>query len=125
MALKVTKREVDGVVVIAFEGRIVMGEENNLLRERVRTVLENGSRSIVLNMKKLAYIDSAGLGTLVALHTSARVQGASLRLCHLGSKCKEVLQTTRLFEVFDVDDTEANSILPHKEQPGAKAMGAC
>jgi anti-sigma B factor antagonist len=110
VALKVTSREIDGVAVLALEGRIVLGEESNQLREGVKSLLAKGKKKIVLNMSNVTFIDSAGLGTLVASHTSAKTQGASLRLCHLGSKFKEVLQITKLVTVFDVDNTEADSI---------------
>jgi anti-sigma B factor antagonist len=110
VSFKVTDREVDGVTVLAIDGRIVIGEETNQLRERVKGMLAEGNKKIVLNMGTVTYIDSAGLGVLVALHNSATIQGASLNLCQLGSKFKELLQITKLVTVFDVDNTEADSI---------------
>ncbi len=110
MALKFTVREVDGVGVVALDGRIVLGEESNALRERVKAMLAEGKKKIVLNMNNITFIDSAGLGTLVALHHSARTQGAGLKLCHLGAKFEEVLQITKLVTVFDVYDTEAAAV---------------
>lgn len=110
MALKMTNREVDGVAVVELEGRIVLGEESNALRERVKSLLANGQRKIVLNMDNVTYIDSAGLGTLVAAHHSARSQGAALKLSNLGSKFQEVLQVTKLLTVFEVYDSEAAAI---------------
>lgn len=110
MALKVTQREMDGVAVVALEGRIVLGEESNALRETVKGLLAKGQKQIVLNMDNVTYIDSAGLGTLVASHHSAKSQGAGLRLSNLGSKFQEVLQVTKLLTVFDVYDSEAAAI---------------
>ena len=110
MALKITDRVVDGVVVEALEGRIVLGEESNALREKVKSLLAAGQKKIVLNMDNVTYIDSSGLGTLVALHTSARAQGASLKLSNLGSKFQEILQVTKLVTVFEVYPTEAAAI---------------
>ena len=110
MALKMTNREVEGVSVVALEGRIVLGEESNALREKVKSLLAGGKKSIVLNMDNVTYIDSAGLGTLVASHHSAKSQGASLKLSNLGSKFQEVLQVTKLLTVFDVYDSEAAAI---------------
>src|SRR2546429_3664618 len=89
-----TYREVDGVSVVALDGRIVLGEESNALREKVKSLIAEGKKKIVLNMDNITFIDSAGLGTLVAAHHSVKTQGASLRLCHLGSKFQEVLQIT-------------------------------
>ncbi len=110
MALKITDRMVDGVAVVAIEGRIVLGEESNALREKVKTMLAGGQKKIVLNMTNVSYIDSSGLGTLVASHTSARAQGAALRLANLGSKFQEILQVTKLVTVFEVFPTEAAAV---------------
>jgi len=110
VALKITNREVDGVAVVALDGRIVLGEESTALRERVKTLLAANKKQIVLNMDNVTYIDSAGLGALVAAHHSARSQNASLRLSNLGSKFQEVLQVTKLLTVFEVFDSEAAAI---------------
>jgi anti-sigma B factor antagonist len=110
VALKMTNREVDGVAVVALDGRIVLGEESNALREKVKALMAEGKKKVVLNMDNITFIDSAGLGTLVAAHHSVKMQGASLRLCHLGSKFKEVLQITKLLTVFDVYNSEAEAV---------------
>ena len=114
MALKMTNREVDGVSVVALDGRIVLGEESNALREKVKSLLAEGKKKIVLNMENITFIDSAGLGTLVAAHHSAKSQSASLRLCNLGAKFQEVLQITKLLTVFDVFNTETEAVASFK-----------
>jgi anti-sigma B factor antagonist len=105
-----TDREVNGVNVIDLEGRIVLGEESNSFRERVKSLLAAGKKNIVLNLAQVTYIDSAGLGTLVATFHSARSQGATLKLANLGQKFKEVLQVTKLMTVFDTYDNEAAAV---------------
>lgn len=110
MALRMTDREVGGVTVLDLEGRIVLGEESNAFRERVKGLLANNHKKIVLNMSNVSYIDSAGLGTLVATFHSARSQGGTLKLCNLGSKFKEVLQVTKLMTVFDVYDSDTAAV---------------
>jgi len=110
VALKMTNREVNGVSVVALDGRIVLGEESTALRQKLKSLIAEGKKKIVLNMDDIKYIDSAGLGILVAAHVSAKTQGASLLLCHLGSKFQEVLQITKLLTVFEVCDTEAAAV---------------
>jgi anti-sigma B factor antagonist len=105
-----TDRDVNGITVIDIEGRIVLGEESNAFRERVKSLLAAGKKKIVLNMAQVSYIDSAGLGTLVATFHSARSQGATLKLVNLGAKFKEVLQVTKLMTVFDTYDNEAAAV---------------
>ncbi len=115
MALKITSREVEGVNVLALEGRIVLGEESNALRENVKKLLGENKKDLVLNMSNVTYIDSAGLGTLVAAHHSARSGGAALKLSNLGTKFQEVLQVTRLLTVFEVFDSEAAAVRSFKK----------
>jgi anti-sigma B factor antagonist len=110
VALKMTNREVDGVSVVALDGRIVLGEESNALREKVKSLIAEGKKKVVLNMANITFIDSAGLGTLVAAHHSAKSQGAALKLAHLGAKFQEVLQITKLLTVFDVYNNEAEAV---------------
>jgi anti-sigma B factor antagonist len=110
MSVKMTNSEVDGVSVVELDGRIVLGEESNSLREKLKSLIAEGKKKIVLNMAEIKYIDSSGLGTLVAAHLSAKNQGASVRLCHLGKKFHEIMQMTKLLTVFDVYDTEAAAV---------------
>lgn len=110
MSVRMTNSEVDGVSIVELDGRIVLGEESNSLREKLKRLLDEGKKKIVLNMANIKYIDSAGLGTLVAAHLTAKTQGASVRLCHLGNKFHEVLQMTKLLTIFDVYDTEAAAV---------------
>jgi anti-sigma B factor antagonist len=110
MSLRMTNSEVGGASVLTLDGRIVLGEESNSLREKMKSLVAEGKKKIVLNMASIKYIDSAGLGTLVAAHLSAKTQGASLRICHLGEKLHEVLQLTRLLTVFEIYDTEAAAV---------------
>jgi anti-sigma B factor antagonist len=110
MALKITNRDVNGVEVLALDGRIVLGEETVALREKVKSLLSGGKKKIVLDLKNVSMIDSSGLGALVAAHSSATSGGAALRLCNLGSRTNELLQMTRLVTVFEVSDSEAEAV---------------
>jgi len=105
-----TNSEVNGVSVVTLDGRIVLGEESNSLREKLKSLIAEGKKKIVLNMADVKYIDSAGLGILVAAYVSAKTHGASVRLSNLGTKFHEVMQITKLLTVFDVYDTEAAAV---------------
>ena len=107
MALKMMKNEVDDTSIVALDGRIVLGEESQALRVELKSLTAEGKKKIVLNMENIKYIDSAGLGILVAAHVCAKAQGASLKLSNLGRKFQEVLQLTKLLMVFDVYSTQA------------------
>jgi anti-anti-sigma factor len=109
----VTNREVDGVSVVTLYGRIVFGEGSNVAREKVKSLIDEERSKlswIFLDMKNIDYIDSSGLGALVAAHLSANTKGAAMRLCNLGRKFSKVLQLTKLTNVFQVYSTEAAAV---------------
>jgi anti-sigma B factor antagonist len=110
MQLKLTKRTVDGILAIECNGRIVLGEESALLRDEVKKAISDGSKRIVLNLGEVNYIDSSGLGTLVALHTTALSAGASIKLANLNKRITDLLQITKLLTVFDVHDSEYKAL---------------
>lgn len=114
MALTITSREVDGVTVLDLSGRITLGEGSVQLREAVRDLISKGSRNILLNMGDVSYIDSSGLGELVSAFTTAKNQGATVKLLNLTKKVKDVLQLTKLYTVFDTFDDEASCIASFK-----------
>jgi anti-sigma B factor antagonist len=110
MALNITNGEVNGVAVVWLDGRIVLGEETLALREKVKGLLGEGKKQLVLNLKNVMFIDSSGLGALIAAHTSAKSSGATLRLCNLGLGAKELLQMTRLVTVFEISNSESDAV---------------
>jgi len=110
MALKMTDSEVGGTSVVMLDGRIVLGEESQALRQKLKSLIAEGNKKIILNMDNIKYIDSAGLGILVAAHVTAKLQGASLILSNLGTKFQEILQITKLVTVFQVFKTEAAAV---------------
>ena len=110
MDLNILNKQVGDVSVVALKGRIVLGEGSSALRERIKSLVGDGKKKIVLNMANVTYIDSAGLGTLVAAHISVKKQGTTLLLSDLGNKFHEVLQITRLLTVFSVYATEAEAV---------------
>ena len=109
MQLKLNTRQVDDIVVLDCTGRIVFGEEAALLRDTVKNLIA-GSKRIVLNLSGVSYIDSGGLGTLVALYTTARNAGGSIKLANLTQRVGDLLQVTKLLTVFDVYDSEEKAL---------------
>ena len=110
MQLKLTKRTVDGILAIECSGRIVFGEESSLLRDEVKGAIADGRKRIVLNLGQVSYIDSGGLGTLVALHTTAHNAGATIKLANLTKRVGDLLQVTKLLTVFEVHNSEYEAL---------------
>ena len=111
MTLQIANHKVIGTAVVVLSGRIVLGEESSALRASVNALFTSGTKKIILNVGKVEYIDSSGLGILVAMSRAAKSHGASLALCNLGSHFEEVMQITKLLTVFDTYKTEADAVL--------------
>jgi anti-anti-sigma factor len=98
------------VTVLTLDGRIVFGEETHSLREKVKSLLAAGKKKLVLNMEKVSYVDSTGLGTLVGIRSSVKSANAALRLASVESRWTELMQMTQLWPLFDVSASEADAI---------------
>ena len=83
MALTISSRDVDGVTVLDLSGRITLGEGSVQLRDAIRDLISKGQKGILLNLGDVNYIDSSGLGELVSAYTTAKNQGAALKLLSL------------------------------------------
>jgi anti-sigma B factor antagonist len=110
MQLKLAKRNVDGILAVGCSGRIVFGEESSLLRDEVKKAIADGNKRIVLNLGEVSYIDSGGLGTLVALHTTAHNAGGTIKLANLTKRVGDLMQVTKLLTVFEVHPSEYEAL---------------
>ena len=108
--MKIKEREVNGVIIIAPEGKISLGDGDQELGEAVRGALEKGQRKIIVNMTKVTTLDSSGLGELVGCYTSIKNRQGELRICGLNSRIFNLMQMTSLHSVFDVKDTEDEAL---------------
>jgi len=109
MQLKLATTTKDGILVVGCSGRIVFGEESTVLREKLKKALSENNR-VLLDLGEVNYIDSGGLGTLVALRTSALNAGGTIKLANLTKRVGDLLQVTKLLTVFDVYNSEAEAL---------------
>ena len=114
MTLTMASRQVAGIAVLDLKGRITLGDGSVQIRDAIRDLVGKGQKSILLNLGDVNYIDSSGLGELVAAYTTARNQGAELKLLKLTRKVHDLLQLTKLYTVFDVYDDETVAVASFK-----------
>ena len=118
MALSITNKSINGVIVVRLSGTIFFDDESTSLRVHVKNLL-NESLQIVLDLGNVTRIDSSGLGTLVALYVSARKIGGDIKLANLGNHIKEALRITRLVTVFDIFDRTDDAVAAFKRAAAA------
>ena len=102
MALGIVEKDFSGVTVLELSGQITMGEESSQLRFKTKAVLDTGRNALVMDFARVGYIDSTGLGTILAIFTSARSHGANIKLASLSKKFRDQLHQTGLEKVFEI-----------------------
>jgi len=118
MSLDIHERDREGIAILDLDGRLTVGNEMATYREAMKILIDAGKRSIILNMAKVDYVDSTGLGALVMSYTTLHKAGGQVRLLNLTRRSIELLVMTKLttiFEVFDDEQNAVNSFFPDRE----------
>ena len=105
--LDISERQAGDVTILDMEGTITGGEGTLALRAAVRGLIEEGKKKILLNLTDVGYIDSSGIGELVASYAVIGRAGGQLKLLNLTQKLQDLLTVTKLLTVFDVYESEA------------------
>lgn len=100
MSFKVSVRHVGDVAIVDLAGRLTLGEGSGVLRETLKTLIAGGQKSIILNMKEVNHLDSAGLGEMVGAYASVSSSGGQIRLLNPQSRLHDLLLVTKLYSVF-------------------------
>ena len=119
MALTIATRELDGVTILDLSGRITLGEGAVQLREAIRELIGKGQKKILVGLGDVNYIDSSGLGELVAAYTTATTAGGEMKLLSLAKRVHDLLKITKLYTVFETFEDEASAMgsFSHAQQP--------
>ena len=108
--MKIEERAVDGVTILDLHGKMLIGEGDELLREKINSLVENGTEKIVLNLAEVPYVDSAGLGEIVRCYTTVSRKNGELKLLNLTKRIHDLLSITKLLTVFDTYEDEASVV---------------
>jgi anti-sigma B factor antagonist len=119
MPMKFSSRSIGSVVVIDIEGKILLGEGDVEVKQKVDELLQQGRKNILLNVAKVPYVDSAGLGEIVRCFTATRKAGGALKLLAPNQRLIDLLNITKLINVFDwyKDEAAALASFPAAEEP--------
>ena len=103
--VKITERRVGDVTILELHGRLVMDEDTSC-SEHIDDLVRQGRIRIILNLRDVTYIDSAGVGALIAKYVSLRRRGGDLRLVSLSDRVRRVITIAHLLQVFETFDSE-------------------
>jgi anti-sigma B factor antagonist len=108
--MQIEERVVGGVTILDLSGKMTLGEGDELLREKIASLVNAGQKNLLLNLDGVPYIDSAGLGEMVRSYTTVSRQGGKLKLLNLTKRIEDLLSITKLLTVFETFESEAEAI---------------
>lgn len=109
MQINIIQRNLNDILVFDIDGNLAL-EGNAYFRKCVSTVIDAGTRNLIINMEKVSYMDSSGLGELISCHTKLQKLSGRLGLLHLNERIRYLLVITKLVSVFEVFDSESVAV---------------
>ncbi len=108
--MKMTDREQDGVVILEPKGKIMGGPDASLLHDKLHEIIERGRRNVVIDLAKVDWMNSTGLGILISSYTTLRNNQGELKLANVTDKIQSLLTITKLVSVFDAYDSVDDAV---------------
>jgi anti-sigma B factor antagonist len=108
--MRIEERQVGDVTVLRLVGRLELEEGDLALRDAVNRLIEEGHTRIILDMRAVTRLDSAGIGMLVSKLISARRKGGTIKLVALTEHSHHLLDITKLSTVFEIFEDEAPAL---------------
>jgi anti-sigma B factor antagonist len=108
--MTISERAVGALRVLDVDGPITLGPGADVLGDKVRSLLQQGEKNLIVNLAGVPYMDSTGLGALVHAYATTTRQGGSLKLLNLTTKLQDLLVITKLITIFESYDSEAAAV---------------
>jgi anti-sigma B factor antagonist len=117
--MTIQERIVGSVAVLDLNGKLVLGDGDMLLKDKVHSLVFQGHKQIALNLGGVSYMDSSGLGALVAASVTAKSNGGQIKLVNLTKRLQDLLSIAKLLTVFESFDNEAEALASFSAQTTA------
>ena len=98
------------VMILDVQGKLTIGEGDELLKDKINSLIQQGHKKLILNLEGVPYVDSAGLGEIVRTYTTVSRQGGNLKLLNLTKRIEDLLSITKLLTVFDTYESEQEAL---------------
>lgn len=108
--MQIEQRAVGSVMILDLKGKITLGEGDEVLKDKINSLILQGHKKMLLNLADVPYIDSAGLGEIVRTYTTVSRQGGQLKLVNLTKRITDLLMITKLLTVFETFDNEPEAL---------------
>jgi anti-sigma B factor antagonist len=110
VGMQIDERQVGEVTILDLKGKITLNEGDEVLKDKINSLILQNRKRILLNLAEVPYIDSAGLGEIVRTYTTVSRQGGQLKLVNLTKRITDLLMITKLLTVFETFDVEQEAL---------------
>ncbi len=117
--LIISKRRVDGVMILDLQGGIRLGQENAYLHNAIKRIVENGETKVLINLAEVTKIDSSGMGELIAAWTTLQKNAGEVKLLNLTQSVEELMTLTKLLTVFETYEDERDAVASFRSKTPA------
>ena len=108
--MKIKERKRDGVAIIELSGKLMGGPDAETIDETIKTLLHEGVKNIVVNLEKVRWVNSTGLGILISGYTTVKKSGGELKLLKVSDRIENIFIVSKLYTVFESFDDEDEAI---------------
>lgn len=108
--MKIRQRQNGAITIVELEGRLIFDEGDVMLRDCINGLVRQGFTKILIDMKGVTRLDSAGIGMLVAKYVTAYMRGGRVKLLNLTNRGELLMDVTKLVTVFDIFDDEEEAV---------------
>jgi anti-sigma B factor antagonist len=109
--MHISERTVGDVVIVDVSGKIVLSDGGDVvLKDKMRSLVQQGQKKVLLNLGDVSYVDSAGLGEIVQSYATVTKNGGALKLLNVTKRIQDLLSITKLLTVFECHDNEAQAV---------------
>ncbi len=108
--MDIEERAVGDVMILDLKGKLTIGDGDELLKDKINSLIQQGHKKLLLNLEGVPYVDSAGLGEIVRTYTTVSRQGGNLKLLNLTKRIEDLLAITKLLTVFDTYESEPEAL---------------
>ncbi|MCY4028304.1 MAG: STAS domain-containing protein [Acidobacteria bacterium] len=108
--MTIEERPTGDVMILDLKGKLTIGDGDELLKDKINSLVQQGHTKLILNLAEVPYIDSGGLGQVVRTYTTVKQHNGSLKLMNVTKRIEDLLAITKLLTVFDVFETEQDAL---------------
>ena len=108
--MTIEERPTGSVMILDLKGKLTIGDGDELLKDKINSLVQQGHTKLILNLADVPYIDSGGLGQVVRTYTTVKQHNGSLKLMNVTKRIEDLLAITKLLTVFDVFETEQEAL---------------